>query len=207
MYNTDSMRHLILLLLVVVFAAGCKPKRMGENGPPPIDGVIKKTIFSPEHGDLTVEEYWVRKKLVHSTWYYGNGNKYTEEFYFDNDTLRSRYIRYFPDGNLQSRVDYWGGEHGNEEMYEERYYNNGRLLAKTGTATDRNELYYEDGKPWTLVVFMNRDKREEHYWHSNGRHLDESYWKNGKRHGKWIQRDSTGTVTRNEVYRNGIKLN
>lgn len=200
------MRLLILSILSVMIVAGCKPKRMGENGPPPVDGIIKKTITTPEYGDLTVEEYWVRKKLVRSTWYYGNGNKFTEELYFDNDTVRSRYVRYFPDGKLQSRVDYWGGEHGNEEIYEERYYNNGRLMARTGTATDRNELFYEDGKPWTLVAFTNRDKREEHYWHSNGQHLDESYWKNGNRHGKWIQRDSTGKVTRNELYRNGIKL-
>jgi antitoxin component YwqK of YwqJK toxin-antitoxin module len=84
------------------------------------------------------------------------------------------------------------------------YYENGALEAYGDTATSIE--YFDNGKKRSETMSKTGQIYKVVRWFRNGKKQEESEWWNDKRNGRWRQWDSAGNRIRNELYRNGTKI-
>ena len=99
----------------------------------------------------------------------------------------------------------WIENNENHYLYEE-FFETGKARRREGTQVRKWEYYDEQGDP-TLFYIHNGDRITEIMFYHGSKKQEESDYLNGTRDGKWFQWDSTGKMTRNEIYQKGIKIN
>lgn len=164
-----------------------------------------ETIHSLEYGDISVERYYRNGKNVKAFGFYKDGTLKSEFYLTDNTGYSSKYISYYPNKQIETRSLKWMEGEVKQSLYEE-FFENGKTRRREGTKVLKWEYYDENGEP-TLFYLRNGDRITEVTFYPGGKKQDESDFNSGKRDGKWFQWDSTGRQIRNEIYKNGVKIN
>ena len=164
-----------------------------------------ETIHSLEYGDISVERYYRNGKNVKAFGFYKDGTLKSEFYATDNTGYSSKYISYDPDKKIETRSLKWFEGEVKHYLYEE-YFPNGKPRRREGTKLSKWEYYDENGEP-TLFYLRNGERITEVTFFPGSRKQEESDFYKGKRDGKWVQWDTTGKQTRNEIYQNGVKIN
>ncbi len=194
------MKSPLLWMIVLMFAAaGCKVRTISE-GKPPRDGVYKTTrtdFFARQKRDLEAEEHYRDGKMVKLIAWFDNG-KTAFEYHTRSETREyDSTISFFRNGRTRV-IMVW--QDTNRVFYRE-YYENGFL--KTRADSELNEEFFESGQKKLSSTFKNGEIVLVRRWHENGKLKELGEWKNDRRNGKWIEWDTAGNVTRNDLYRDG----
>lgn len=125
--------------------------------------------------------YWIK--------HYPNGNKMYEGFFEDNKPV-NKMRRYYEDGSLKAVLEF---EKGSKTAYAELYYEDDKIAAKGD---------YINGKKngvWKYYSFYDEQLKveenyvddvrqgEARYFYPNGVISEVVHYKDGVRHGSWIQ--------------------
>jgi len=149
----------------------------------PQDGTVRSTRYSFVHRMVLEHDDTYREgRLIVSRARFADGTPAMEMVseWGDPMVIRSRY------------------HHPNGTMMRQSRYENDTLMTE--------DEWYPDGMQ--RLMFRRRPDRSETVvrWHRNGIRSDESEWFANERNGRWTQYDTTGRRTRNERYRDGIKV-
>lgn len=171
------MMRAVFAVLVLCFA-GCTVRQRT-----PQDGTVRSTRFSFMHRmELEYEDTYREGRLISSRARFADGSPAMEMVseWGDPMVIRSWY------------------RHPNGAMMRRSRYENDTLMTE--------DEWYPDGMQ--RLMFRRRPDRSEAVvrWHRNGIRSDESEWFDNKRNGRWTQNDTTGRRTRNERYRDGMKV-
>jgi antitoxin component YwqK of YwqJK toxin-antitoxin module len=162
-----------------------------------------ETIQTRDHGDISVERYYKNGKNIKALGFYKDGSKKSEYYVNDDEGLSTKYITYYPNGQIENRMERW--VEGPENHYiDEEFLPDGRLRKREGTKISRWEYYDDDGNP-TLMYVRDGERIVETLFYPGGKKQEECEYLSGKRDGKLTEWDSTGVVTKIELYKNGIR--
>ncbi len=163
-----------------------------------------ETIHSLKYGDISVERYYRNGKNVKAFGFYKDGSLKSEFYLTDNSGNASKYISYYPNKQIETRSLKWMEGPVKHFLYEE-FFEDGRTRRREGTNVSTWEYYDENGDP-TMMYLRNGERITEVLFFPGAKKQEESEFFNGKRDGKWIQWDTSGRKTRDEAYKNGIKI-
>ncbi len=155
--------------------------------------VMTHTIF--EHGPSEQTSFWS---------YYESGQLNQKRYYrVQNDTLS---VEYFEDGKLsRSNIQF---KSGSQDVIE--YYADGQLkqeshTKKNGDKYDQNfTWYYPNGTISRSMISKDEQRTEVHNW-PNGTLKTEKHYTKQLLNGIWKEQDSTGHITKNCIYENGLR--
>lgn len=163
-----------------------------------------ETIHTVEYGDISLERYYRNGLNVKAFGYYKDGTLKSEYYLTDKSGNSSKYVSYFPNRQIETHSMSWL-ENGKKEFFYEEFFPNGKVRRREGSQIPKWEYYDENGDP-TVFYFKEGDMTTEVMYYPGGRKQDESEYRSNLRNGRWQQWDTTGRLTRDEVYRDGKKI-
>jgi hypothetical protein len=89
------------------------------------------------------------------------------------------------------------------------YYENKKIKTRAfcqgGLSIGKEESLYEDGHQKYIIYFNDKGYFDGEYflWNEEGIVISEGFYKNGKRHGRWLRRSENGTIISEENYNEG----
>lgn len=164
-----------------------------------------ETIHSLEYGDISVERYYRNGANVKAFGFYKDGTMKSEFYVTDNTGYSSKYISYYPNKQIETRSLKWMEKDEKHFLYEE-FFENGNVRRREGSKIPKWEYYDENGE-LTVITLHNGDRTMEMMFYPGGQKQEESDYRAGKRDGKWFQWNVAGRQTRNEIYKDGVKIN
>ncbi len=162
------------------------------------------TVQSLKYGEISMERYYRNGNNVKAFGFYQDGKMKSEYYLTDNSGYSSKYISYFPNRQIEAKYLRWI-EQGTKHYLEEEYFEDGRLRRREGTKVNTWEYYDDHGDP-TVIYLRDGDRVKETSYYARWKRQEEADFINDVRDGNWIQWDTSGTVIRNEVYKNGVKI-
>ncbi len=172
---------------------------------------------------------WVKDKyendqLLHKGYYVDGQLKIYKNFYPDGtmerefkiiSKLKSKLIKYYPNGKIKTKVIY----HGESPLEWTDYYRNGQIKYQEKYDDGRNyhikrASYQKDGTPKEKFKMVDEDKK---------RFVKKKFYPNGdlkmkgklkynedlfelQKHGQWEYHDKEGKVEKTETYEEGEKI-
>ena len=162
------------------------------------------TVQSLKYGEISMERYYRNGNNVKAFGFYQDGKMKSEYYLTDNTGYSSKYISYYPNRQIEMKYLRWI-EQGVKHYLEEEYFEDGRVRRREGTKVNRWEYYDDKGDP-TVIYQRDGDRVKETSYFSGWKKQEEADFINDVRDGNWIQWDTSGVVTRNEIYKNGVKI-
>ena len=163
-----------------------------------------ETIHSLEYGDISVERYYRNGAAVKAFGFYRDGTMKSEFYLTDKTGYSSKFISYYPNRQIETRSLKWIEGDVKHYLYEE-FFEGGMVRRREGTKVPKWEYYDDNGDP-TLFYLKDGEKVTEILFYPGAKKQEESDYYKGKRNGKWVQWDTTGHIVRNELYKDGVKL-
>jgi len=192
------MRLLITCIGTIVFFVGCKVRTINDTKVPQ-NGIVKKEVTL--NGERIMAEE-----------FYHDGLRIKELGRFRDDTLA--YERFYRSGGRSTdsaRSYYRSGtirmiivSNDTARVSLKSYYENGTLEAEVDSASSKE--YYDDGSKKFEALMKHHQIYLVTKWYRNSSKKERSEWWNDQRNGQWIEWDSTGRITRNEKYKNGVRI-
>ncbi len=156
------------------------------------------------HGEISVERYYKNGKYVKALGFYRNGMKKSEFYINDDEGLTTKYISYYPNGQVENKWERWV-EAGDQHYLTEEFHPIGKLRKREGSKLLLWEYYDDDGH-LTLTYELQGDKSIETMFHANGNKLEQSEYFKGVKQGRVMKWDSNGVVTAIEMYESGNRV-
>ncbi|UII80119.1 toxin-antitoxin system YwqK family antitoxin [Flagellimonas sp. CMM7] len=154
----------------------CKFFKIGQT---PFPFLVLFVLFTDQAFGQTFEQYANRKVI--------NEKGYKEIVYITDKTPQAkgkRSYHWYKSRKVHASQNNYAGKLLDGDYV--RYYPSNQLAEKG---------YFENGLKVALWTT----------WHSNGKVASAMRWKNGRRNGKYIQRDSLGTIVELGTYKKGLK--
>jgi antitoxin component YwqK of YwqJK toxin-antitoxin module len=163
-----------------------------------------ETLHTREYGDISLERYYRNGMNVKAFGYYKDGTLKSEYYVTDQSGNASKYISYYPNRQVETNSITWL-ENGKKQFVYEEYFPDGTVRRREGSQIPKWEYYDENGDP-TVFYLKDGERTTEIMYFPGSRKQEESDYLNGIRDGRWQQWDSTGRQTRDEVYKDGVKV-
>lgn len=163
-----------------------------------------ETIHTVEYGDISLERFYRNGLNVKAFGYYKDGSLKSEYYVTDKLGNSSKFVSYYPNQQVEIHSMSWLEEGKKHFLYEE-YFPDGTVKRREGSQIPKWEYYDEQGDP-TVFYLKDGERTTEVMFFPGSRKQDESDYFNGKRDGRWQQWDSTGRQTRDELYKEGVKV-
>lgn len=162
------------------------------------------TVQSLKYGEISMERYYRNGNNVKAFGFYQDGKMKSEYYLTDNSGYSSKYISYYPNKQIETKYLRWI-EQGTKHYLDEEYFEDGKVKKREGSKVNKWEYYDDKGDP-TVIYFRDGSRVKQISYFAGWKIQEESDFVNDVREGNWIQRDTAGTVIRNEVYKNGVKI-
>ena len=194
----------LLIIIFIVIVAGSITVNMLYAKKHVKNKTIFETVNSKKHGEISYERYYSNGKNTRALGFYKDGSLKSEYYLMDNTGTSFKFISYYPNKKMETRSLNWV-ENGERQYLYEEYFEDGRIRKREGSQLLKWEYYDENGEP-TVIYLRGGNRTTETSYYPGWKRQEESEYLNNKRDGHWIQWDTTGNVTKNEEYKDGIRV-